>query len=94
MQPAAILLDLLLNGEDSWQWLAHMKADESTRNIPILIITTVEDRGKAFMLGADAYQIKPIEPATLLAELDRLVQTMAKAEGAAPIRSSAHHDHR
>ncbi|MEP7150671.1 MAG: ATP-binding protein [Nitrospira sp.] len=74
VRPAAIILDLLLSGEDSWQWLAHMKADEATRDIPILIVTTVEDRGKAFMLGADAYQVKPIEPATLIAELDRLIQ--------------------
>ncbi len=85
MRPAAILLDLLLNGEDSWQWLAYMKADVSTRSIPILIVTTVEDRGKAFMLGADAYQVKPIEQTTLLAELDRLLQLTAKAEGVALI---------
>ena len=79
VRPAAIILDLLLSGEDSWQWLAHMKADETTRDIPILIVTTVEDRGKAFMLGADAYQVKPIEPATLIAELDRLVQPSVAA---------------
>ena len=85
IRPAAILLDLLLSGEDSWQWLAHMKADDSTRKIPILIVTTVEDRGKAFMLGADAYQLKPIEQRTLLAELDRLVQNMATAESPDPI---------
>jgi CheY-like chemotaxis protein/anti-sigma regulatory factor (Ser/Thr protein kinase) len=83
VRPAAIILDLLLSGEDSWQWLAHMKADETTRDIPILIVTTVEDRGKAFMLGADAYQVKPIGPATLLAELDRLIQPSAAVEPAA-----------
>ncbi len=80
VRPAAIILDLLLSGEDSRQWLAHMKADETTRDIPILIVTTVEDRGKAFMLGADAYQVKPIEPAALVAELDRLVQQSLAGE--------------
>ncbi len=70
-----------MRGEDSWQWLAHMKADESTRTIPILIVTTVEDRAKAFVLGADGYQVKPIGQATLLAELDRLVQLTATAKG-------------
>ena len=62
-----------------------MKADEATREIPILIATTVEDRAKAFMLGADAYQVKPIEQTTLLAELDRLVQLMATEKGSDPI---------
>ena len=88
VRPAAIILDLLLSGEDSWQWLAHMKADEATRHIPILIVTTVEDRGKAYMLGADAYQIKPIDQGTLLGELDRLVQQSeeldAKVEAGRP----------
>jgi signal transduction histidine kinase/CheY-like chemotaxis protein len=82
VRPAAIILDLLLSGEDSWQWLAHMKANEATRDIPILIVTTVEDRGKAFMLGADAYQVKPIESATLIAELDRLTQPSREREQA------------
>ena len=83
VRPAAIILDLVLSGEDSWQWLAHMKADELTRTIPILIVTTVEDRGKAFMLGADAYQVKPIESATLLAELDRLIESSGGLESPA-----------
>ena len=74
VRPSAIVLDLLLQGEDSWQWLAHMKADDVTRDIPILIVTTVEDRAKAFMLGADAYRVKPIDRDTLVAELDRLIQ--------------------
>lgn len=80
VRPAAIILDLFLNGEESWQWLAHMKADEATRAIPILIVTIVEDRAKAFMLGADAYQVKPIGAATLIAELDRLVQPPLEKE--------------
>lgn len=82
IKPAAIVLDLLLSGEDSWQWLAHLKSDESTREIPILIVTTVEDRGKAFMLGADAYQAKPIEASVLVAELDRLTKGAATVQQA------------
>ncbi|MCS6295779.1 MAG: response regulator [Nitrospira sp.] len=82
VKPAAIVLDLLLSGEDSWQWLAHLKSDESTREIPILIVTTVEDRGKAFMLGADAYQLKPIEASVLVAELDRLTKGAATVQQA------------
>ncbi len=78
VRPAAIILDLLLGGEDSWEWLARMKADEATKDIPILVVTTVEDRGKAYTLGADAYQVKPIDCATLLGELDRLVRPSAE----------------
>ena len=79
VRPAAIILDLLLGGEDGWQWLAHKKADEATREIPVVIVSSVEDRGKAYMLGADAYHVKPIDPAKVLAELDRLVQLPAES---------------
>jgi len=72
VRPAAIILDIMLRGEDSWQWLAQMKGDEATRDIPIIIATTVEDRSKGFVLGADAYQVKPVERGAFIAALDRL----------------------
>ncbi|MCC2643082.1 MAG: histidine kinase [Nitrospira sp.] len=74
LRPAAIILDILLGGEESWRWLAHMKADEATKDIPIIVVTTVEDHGKGLVLGADAYHVKPIERAALVSELDRLVE--------------------
>ena len=66
IRPAAIILDIMLRGEDSWQWLALMKGDEATRDIPMLIVSTVEDQGKGFVLGADAYQVKPVERGALM----------------------------
>ena len=72
VRPAAIILDIILRGEDSWQWLAQLKDDEATRGIPILIATTVEDRSKGFVLGADAYQLKPVERGAFITALDRL----------------------
>src|SRR5258705_2624532 len=42
----AIILDIALRGEESWNWLAELKADGGTREITIIIITAVEDRGK------------------------------------------------
>jgi len=37
-----------LRGENTWNWLAELKADEATRGIPIMIASAVEDRGKGF----------------------------------------------
>ncbi|MGE3483823.1 MAG: ATP-binding protein [Nitrospira sp.] len=76
MRPAAIILDIMLKGEDSWQWLAQMKGDEATRDIPIVLVTTVDDRSKGLVLGADAYHVKPVERGVLLATLDRLVSPL------------------
>ena len=71
-RPVAILLDILLDGEDSWDLLAGLKDSEETRQIPIIICSTVDDPRKAMHLGADAYLVKPIEPETLISTLVRL----------------------
>jgi len=73
LRPRAILLDILLRGEDSWRWLADLKRDEATAAIPVLVATNVEDERKALALGADAYCAKPLSRASLLAQLDSVV---------------------
>ncbi len=82
-KPRAIILDIALRGEDSWKWLAELKADEATREIPIIIASAVEDRGKGFALGADAYCIKPLERDELLAQLQRLTHVAPTLKQAA-----------
>jgi signal transduction histidine kinase/CheY-like chemotaxis protein len=73
VRPRAVLLDILLRGEDSWRWLADLKNDATTAAIPVLVATNVEDERKALALGADAYCIKPLSRASLLAQLDSVV---------------------
>jgi signal transduction histidine kinase/CheY-like chemotaxis protein len=75
VRPGAIILDIVLKGEDSWHWLAQMKGDEATREIPIVLITTVEDQSKGLVLGADAYQLKPVDPNSLIATLNRFIDS-------------------
>ncbi|WP_338771022.1 ATP-binding protein [Massilia sp. METH4] len=71
-KPAAIILDLYLNGGDSWRWLAQIKDDERRKNVPVIIASEVADRQKAFSLGADAYFSKPVARDELLAQLNAL----------------------
>jgi response regulator RpfG family c-di-GMP phosphodiesterase len=70
-QPAAIVLDIVLQGEDSWDYLARLKSSAATRSIPILVATTVDDRGKAMALGADAFVLKPLTAQTLRGYLEK-----------------------
>jgi signal transduction histidine kinase/CheY-like chemotaxis protein len=72
VRPRAIILDIVLRGEESWNWLAELKADGRTREIPIIIATAVEDRGKGLTLGADAYCVKPLTREVLLEQLERV----------------------
>jgi signal transduction histidine kinase/DNA-binding response OmpR family regulator len=81
--PRAILLDIVLRGEDTWNWLAELKADEVTRDIPILVLSAVEDRGKGLALGADAYCVKPVKIDELLKQLQRLTGGTADGDESA-----------
>ncbi len=71
-RPAAIILDILLRGEDAWAFLAELKANTPTSQIPVLVITTAEDQQKGIVLGADAYAIKPVSQAWLVDQIRHL----------------------
>jgi signal transduction histidine kinase/CheY-like chemotaxis protein len=78
VRPRAIVLDILLRGEDSWTWLAELKAESATREIPVLVITSVDDERKGLSLGADAYCLKPIGRHTLIRHLQDLTGPSAE----------------
>jgi len=70
VRPHAILLDVLLQGEHSWDFLQGLKADPTTRDIPVYVITVVDNREKALALGADAFHPKPVDRAWLMKHLE------------------------
>jgi signal transduction histidine kinase/CheY-like chemotaxis protein len=72
LTPAVVILDVVLQGEDTWNLLARLKSDPSTRNVPVVMATSVEDQSKAMALGADAYVVKPLTRAVLRTLLWRL----------------------
>ena len=72
IRPAAIILDIMLQGEDGWDLLVRLKSDDANRSIPVLVATTLDDRSKAMALGADMFAIKPIGAQTLLDSLLKL----------------------
>ena len=69
--PAAILLDILLPGIDGWEVLRRLKQDPSVRDVPVVIVTVVDERSVGLALGAVDYFVKPIERDALIARLDR-----------------------
>ena len=71
VKPAAVLLDIMLKGEDSWRWLTDLKSDEERRKLPVIIASSVEDKRKGLALGADAYFLKPLSKSDLLTTLRR-----------------------
>jgi CheY-like chemotaxis protein len=68
-RPVALVLDVLLQGEHSWQLLQDLKQNSLTKDIPVFVVTVVENEAKALALGATAFHAKPIDRAWLLAQL-------------------------
>ncbi|HEY3824212.1 MAG TPA: ATP-binding protein [Bryobacteraceae bacterium] len=77
IEPRVIVLDIVLRSEDTWAFLAWLKKEERTKNIPIVVASTIEDQAKGFHLGADAYIVKPVERADLVRELEALTASPA-----------------
>jgi signal transduction histidine kinase/DNA-binding response OmpR family regulator len=73
--PAAIILDLMLQGEDAWRFLAELKSHDQTASVPVVVISTIDDRRKGLALGADDYVLKPIDRDWLLRRLEELTAT-------------------
>ena len=73
--PAAIVLDILLPGMDGWEVLRELKADPSLRDLPVVIVTVVDERGLGLALGAVDYFLKPVDRTALLDRLARYTFT-------------------
>ena len=62
--PLLVLLDLNLPVLDGYQVLKRMKADERTRRIPVIILTTTDDARevtRCYELGCNVYVTKPVD---------------------------------
>lgn len=68
-QPTAIVLDVLLEGEHSWELLVDLKKNPATAGIPVFVVTVVENRDKALSLGANGFHVKPVERSWLIQQL-------------------------
>ncbi|MBW3628751.1 MAG: response regulator, partial [Gemmatimonadetes bacterium] len=61
MRPAAITLDVMMPDMDGWSVLTALKADETLRSIPVIMLTMVDDPERGFSLGAADYATKPLD---------------------------------
>jgi signal transduction histidine kinase/CheY-like chemotaxis protein len=71
-RPAAIVLDIMLDGESSWGFLTRLKQDPRTHDIPALVVTVTNKEQKARALGADEFWLKPVDQDLLLRKLRSL----------------------
>jgi signal transduction histidine kinase/CheY-like chemotaxis protein len=70
-KPEVILLDILLPDISGWDVLAQLKNDPRTRNTPVVIVTSIDERARGMSAGAADYLIKPISRQDFLRGLTR-----------------------
>ncbi len=61
LRPDAITLDVMMPGMDGWAVLSALKADPAVADIPVIMLTIVDDRNLGYALGASDYLTKPID---------------------------------
>ena len=70
-KPALITLDVMMADGDGWTVLKELKSEEDTRDIPVVMISVLDDKYKGYALGASDYVTKPIDWNRLARTLNR-----------------------
>jgi CheY-like chemotaxis protein/two-component sensor histidine kinase len=79
LNPSLITLDVIMPGLDGWDFLKEIKADDALADIPVIMVTMLDQPDRGFTLGASEYLTKPIER-------DRLKQMLRKYHVADRVR--------
>ena len=71
-RPALITLDVLMPEKDGWSVLQDLKNDPALCDIPVVMVTIVDEKHRGFSLGASDYLNKPVDRNRLRQVLERL----------------------
>jgi signal transduction histidine kinase/ActR/RegA family two-component response regulator len=80
LQPDVIVLDVILPDKDGWDVLATLKADPELVDIPVIMLTIVDERGRGLMLGAAEYLIKPVDSDQLIKLIRSCMQRDSRSD--------------
>jgi GAF domain-containing protein/DNA-binding response OmpR family regulator len=69
LRPAAVTLDIMMPDLDGWTVLAAIKGDPELADIPVVLMSIVEQKNRGYALGAAEYLVKPVDR-------NKLVQTV------------------
>jgi len=91
LKPRVITLDVMMPRMDGWAVLTALKADPATADIPVIMLTIVDEKQIGFALGAADYFTKPIDWSRMTASLQKYRtpanrQTVLVVEDDAPTR--------
>jgi DNA-binding response OmpR family regulator len=79
LQPSAVTMDIVMKPVNGWQILTALKSDRRTAQIPVIVVTIVDQPSTGALLGADEYVVKPVEKLVLLSAVDRCLKRSSRS---------------
>ena len=73
LKPHVVTVDIRMPEMSGWEVITELKSDRATRDIPIVVVSIVDNKQMGFRLGADEYLVKPFDKDTLL----RVIQSFS-----------------
>jgi CheY-like chemotaxis protein len=69
LRPAAVTLDIMMPDLDGWTVLAAIKGDPALTNIPVVLMSIIDEKSRGYTLGAADYLVKPVDRTKLVETL-------------------------
>jgi DNA-binding response OmpR family regulator len=82
VSPALIVMDRVLPDGDGWDLVRVLKTLSSTRDVPVIAVTDANSRShmeRAFLVGCDAFLVKPFDATALLGQIRQLLRAASAA---------------
>jgi len=73
-KPDVVLLDIIMPHMSGYEALKVLKQDKETKDIPVIIVSIIEEIEKAFILGASEYITKPIDEKKLFESIEKVLK--------------------
>ncbi len=89
LHPAAITLDVMMPSMDGWTLLSKLKERPDLADIPVTMVTMVDDSARGYALGAEHYMVKPIDRQQLVDILNACRPTSAEVKDAEPTEATS-----
>jgi signal transduction histidine kinase/CheY-like chemotaxis protein len=79
LRPAAVTLDIKMPDLDGWTVLAAIKGDPALANIPVVLMSIIDEKSRGYTLGAADYLVKPVNRTKLVETLRSICGAVAGA---------------
>lgn len=72
-KPDLVILDIIMPNKDGWEILSEMKTSTAAKNIPVIMVSVLNEKSLAYKMYADEYLVKPITQEELLSAVKKVL---------------------